>query len=175
MPTRQQQKGARDAPQGAFATIFRYWIKELARGLREGGMMEARKMTGAFLLGTGVMLTLLPAGAHAFELSGAWATQDDLCKLVFARKGSEVVFAELSDLYGSGFVIDGDRIKGKAAQCTIKSKKQDGDTIELSAACATLIMTQDMLFSLKIVDDNNVSRNFSEVPGMSLRYSRCKL
>jgi len=137
--------------------------------------MQFRNLAAALLLATGMMLTLLPAGAHAFELSGAWASHDDLCKLVFTKKGSEVVFAELSDLYGSGFVIDGDRVRGKAAQCTIKSKKQTGDTIELSAACATSIMTQDMRFTLKIVDDNTVSRNFSEVPGMSLNYSRCKL
>lgn len=136
--------------------------------------MQFRNLVAALLLATGMMLTLLPAGAHAFELSGAWAPHDDLCRLVFTKKGSEVVFAELSDLYGSGFVIDGDHVRGKAAQCTINSKKQAGDTIELSAACATLIMTQDMRFTLKIVDDNTVSRNFSEVPGMSLNYSRCK-
>jgi hypothetical protein len=118
---------------------------------------------------------VLPASAHAFDLSGAWSSQADLCKLVFTKKGSEVVFAELSDLYGSGFVIDGDHVRGRTAQCTIKSKKQNGDTIDLSAACATSIMTQDMQFSLKIIDDNTVSRNFSEIPGMSLNYSRCKL
>jgi hypothetical protein len=116
-----------------------------------------------------------PACASAFELSGAWSSQADLCKLVFTKKGSEVVFAELSDLYGSGFVIDGDHVRGRAAQCTIKSKKQNGDTIDLSAACATSIMTQDMRFSLKIIDDNTISRSFSEIPGMSLNYSRCKL
>jgi hypothetical protein len=101
--------------------------------MREGEIMDFRNMTAALLLAAGMMLTLLPANAHVFELSGAWASHDDLCKLVFIGKGSEVVFAELSDLYGSGFVIDGDRVKGKATQCTIESKKQDGDTIELSA------------------------------------------
>jgi hypothetical protein len=101
--------------------------------------------------------------------------QADLCKLVFTKKGNQVVFAEMSDLFGSGFIVDGSRMRGKSAQCTIKSKKQEGDGLELDAACATSIMNQSVHFSLKIIDDNNVSRSFAEIPGMSLNYSRCSI
>jgi hypothetical protein len=73
-------------------TRFRDWLKESTRAMREGEMMILRNMAAALLLATGMMLMLLPAVAHAFELSGAWATHDDLCKLVFTKKGSEVVF-----------------------------------------------------------------------------------
>lgn len=119
--------------------------------------------------------SMLPVPVHAVELTGAWATQADLCNLVFAKKSNQVVFAELSDLYGSGFIVDGDRIRGKAAQCTITSRKQDGDSLELAAACATSIMNQDLHFSLKVIDANNLSRAFPEVPGMTLKYTRCAL
>ena len=112
--------------------------------------------------------------ASAFELSGAWATQSDLCNLVFIKKGNEMKFTELSDLYGSGFIIDGNRIVGKAGRCTIESRKQDGNSLQLSAACATSIMNQNLKFNVKILDDDNLSREFEEVPGMSIRYSRCK-
>ena len=119
--------------------------------------------------------TLMPiAGAGALELSGAWATEADLCNQIFTKKGNEVVFAELSDLYGSGFVIDANRIRGKAARCTITSRKQDGENLELAAACATSIMNQSVKFQLKVVDDNNLIRLFPEVPGMSLKYTRCQ-
>ena len=118
---------------------------------------------------------LLPAPAHAIELTGAWATQADLCNLVFTKKGNQVVFAELSDLYGSGFIVEGDRIRGKAAQCTITSRKQESDSLELAAACATSIMNQDLHFSMKVIDANNLSRAFPEVPGMTLKYTRCAL
>ena len=113
--------------------------------------------------------------AGAFELSGAWASQSDLCNLVFVKKGSEVMFAELSDLYGSGFIIDSSRIRGKAGRCTIESKKQEGNSLTISAACATSIMNQNMKFNVKILDDDNLSREFEEIPGMSVKYSRCKL
>jgi hypothetical protein len=118
---------------------------------------------------------LLPVRAHAIELTGAWASQTDLCKLVFTKKGNGVVFAELSDLYGSGFIIEGNRIRGKTARCTITSRKQDGDNLELAASCATSIMNQSVRFGLKVIDDNNLSRLFAEIPGMTLKYTRCSL
>jgi hypothetical protein len=127
------------------------------------------------LLAVAVMPALLPASAHAFDLSGAWATDAELCNSVFTIKGNQVTFAELSDLYGSGFVISGNRIVGKAARCTIESTKQDGNSLELSAACATSIMTQNVKFSLKIIDDNTINRTIEEVPGMNIKYSRCKI
>ncbi len=137
-------------------------------------MSQFRKFALPALALTGTVLVPI-AGASAIELSGAWATEADLCNLVFTKKGNELVFAELSDLYGSGFVIDGNRIRGKAAQCTITSRKQDGNDLELSAACASSIMTQNVKFNLKIVDDNNLIRLFPDVPGMSLKYTRCKI
>ncbi len=128
--------------------------------------------TGRFVAPLGVVL-LLPAQAMAFELSGAWATDAGLCSQVFTKKGSEVVFAELSDLYGSGFVIEGNRIRGKSGRCTITSRNQDGDNIELVAACATSVMTQNLKFGFKIIDDNSLSRLIPDVPGMTLKYVRC--
>jgi hypothetical protein len=85
------------------------------------------------------------------------------------------VFAEMSDLFGSGFIVDGSRIRGASAQCTIKSRKQEGDGLELDAAWATSIMNQNVHFSLKIIDDNNVSRSFPEIRGMSRKYWRCSI
>ena len=113
--------------------------------------------------------------AHAFELTGAWASQADLCKMVFANKGSEIVFTELSDLYGSGFIIDGTRIRGKAVQCTINSRRQNGDNLELNASCATSIMTQNASFLLKVIDDNTIARVIPEIENMQIKYSRCSL
>ena len=134
--------------------------------------VRRRLATIAILLGLNV---LQPANARAFELTGAWASQTDLCTLVFTKKGNQVVFTQLSDLFGSGFIVDGSRIRGRATQCTIKSKKQEGDNLELSAACATSIMTSSVRFDLKIVDDNNLLRSFPEIPGMTLKYSRCSI
>src|SRR5204863_111234 len=87
------------------------------------------------------------------------------------KKDNRVVYAEFSELFGSGFIIDGDRIRGKTGTCTIKSRKEEGNSLELSAACASSVMTQDLRFSLKIIDDNNISRSFPEISGMSLGFT----
>ena len=138
-------------------------------------MFGARRMRLAAVIILFGLANMLPADVQAFELTGAWASQADLCKLVFTGKGNQVVFTEFSDLYGSGFIIDGDRIRGRTTNCTIKSRKQEGDGLELDAACATSIMNQNVHFSLKIIDDNNVSRSFPEIRGMSLKYWRCSI
>jgi hypothetical protein len=111
--------------------------------------------------------------AHAIDLTGAWASQSDLCKLVFTKKGKALSFTELSDLYGSGFIIDGNQIKGKAARCKITSRKQNGDNLELGASCATSIMHQNADFLLKVIDDNNIARVIPEIENMQIKYTRC--
>jgi hypothetical protein len=124
------------------------------------------------MLGSSV---LSAAEARVIELTGARATHSDLCSQVFTKQDNRVVYAEFSELFGSGFIIDGDRIRGRTGTCTIKSRKQEGNSLELSAACASSIMTQDVQFSLTIIDDNKISRSFPEIAGMSANYTRCKL
>jgi hypothetical protein len=133
---------------------------------------DARQLPAiaVMLFGLSVML---PVKALAIELTGAWSTDAKLCNLVFTKKGKQVEFAELSDLYGSGLVINGDRIRGKAARCTIKSRKQEGDVLDMSAACASTIITGNLRFSLRVIDDNNFSRMFPDIEGMEIKYTRC--
>ena len=111
--------------------------------------------------------------AIAFDLNGAWASDADNCAKVFVRKGSQVTFTDMSDVYGGGFIIEGDQITGKFARCRIKAKKDDGATINLVAACASDIMLQSVQFSLREVDANSVIRMFPGMEGMEIKYARC--
>ena len=108
-------------------------------------MLQVRRLTPIGVVLFAAAMQTVPA--QAFDLTGAWASQGDLCKLVFMKKGNALSFTELSDLYGSGFIIDGDRITGKTAKCTITSRKQNGDNLELGASCATSIMHLECRFS----------------------------
>jgi hypothetical protein len=111
--------------------------------------------------------------AAAIDLNGAWASDADNCARVFVRKGTQVSFADMSDVYGGGFIIEGDQITGKYARCRIKAKKDDGKTINLVAACASDIMLQNVQFSLREVDANSVIRMFPGMEGMEIKYTRC--
>jgi hypothetical protein len=115
----------------------------------------------------------LPGSAAAFDLNGAWASDADNCAKVFVRKGAQVSFTDMSDVYGGGFIVEGDQITGKFARCRIKAKKDDGKTINLVAACATDIMLQNVQFSLREVDANSVTRQFPGMDGMEIKYARC--
>jgi len=122
-----------------------------------------------------VAALLLPSQAFAFDLTGAWASDRQLCDKVFEKKGGEVQFAELSDLYGSGFIVNGNAIRAKAGKCTIKSQRQEGDKTVLNASCASTIMTSELQFNYKVIDDNTLMRDFPDIQGMTLTYSRCPM
>ena len=99
--------------------------------LGEETMCRAFRLVGAaVMLGSSVLSV---AQARAIELTGAWASHEDLCNQVFTKKDNRVEYAEFSELFGSGFIVDGDRIRGKAGTCTIKSRKQFSSAIARSA------------------------------------------
>jgi hypothetical protein len=115
------------------------------------------------------------AQAQAFELTGIWATDAAQCGKIFTKKGAEVAFAPMSDFYGDGFIIEGDRIRAKIARCTIKSRTQDGATIRLSATCASEVAVETAQFSLKVIDDNTIARIYPGDAAMDVNFHRCTL
>ena len=116
---------------------------------------------------------LMAGPASAFDLNGAWVSDAENCAKVFARKGAQVTFTDMSDVFGGGFIIEGDQITGKYARCRIKTKKNEGANINLLAACASDIMLQNVQFSLREVDANTVIRMFPGISGMEIKYARC--
>jgi hypothetical protein len=152
----------------------------LARGPRVAVAQHKKKdeaMSKPGMLGQAALVLAawisLGACAQAFDLTGLWATDSEACGKIFATKGKKTSFQKDSDLYGGGFIIDGNRIRGRTASCNIRSKKEDGANIHLMTACATDIMLQNVQFSVKVVDDNRITRVFPGIEGMELDYVRC--
>ncbi len=135
-------------------------------------MTGSRKPAASVALFFGLLLTL--AGrVNAVELNGAWAGDAGQCAKVFVRQGGKLGFTEMSDVYGGGFIIDGDQIVGKFARCRIKARKDDGANVNLVAACATDIMLSSVQFSLKELDANSIARLFPGIEDMEIKYYRC--
>ena len=118
-----------------------------------------------------------PGQAGAVDLSGAWATSADECPNVFVRKGraKQIEFAAMSDQHGGGFIVEADRLRGKFARCKIKTKKEDGDTVNILAGCATDIMLSNVQFSLRMLEPNKISRIFPGIEDMAISYHRCPI
>ena len=124
-----------------------------------------------------LIILFLFAGARAApaaDITGAWATDVRACDKIFQKKGNVLTLANRSDTLGSGFIIDGTEIRGKTANCKIKSKREDGDVVYLLAACASDIMLSDVEMALKVIDKDRVSRFFPGMPEVSSPdYFRC--
>ena len=115
------------------------------------------------------------ASAQAADLTGVWATDRAVRNKIFVKKGNRVSFAKNSDVYGSGFIIEGKEIRGPMAKCRIKATKEDGETTHMIAACATDIMLSDVQLSVKVIDANSISRLFPGMQDMSASYYRCTM
>ena len=128
---------------------------------------------------TAAVLTglLLIEQARAIDLSGAWATDVDQCSKVFIRKGrsNQIGFTAMSNQYGGGFIVEADRLRGKFATCKIKTKKEDGQTVNILAGCATDIMLSNVQFSLKVLEPNKILRMFPGMQDVEIRYDRCPI
>lgn len=120
---------------------------------------------------------VLPECVGAVEITGAWAPAADKCSQVFARRGraQQIDFAEFSGLHGGGFIVEADQIRGKFVKCTIKTRKEDGQGLNLIAACKTDIMLSNIQFVLNVVDDDSITRVFPGIEGMEVKYHRCRL
>jgi hypothetical protein len=114
---------------------------------------------------------------NAFELTGAWATSSDKCGKVFARRGraNQVNFTNFSGVHDGGFIADANRLRGKSESCSIKSKKESDQSLNLIVMCASGVMLSNVQFFLKVLDDNTISREFPGMEGMEVKYHRCRI
>jgi hypothetical protein len=116
------------------------------------------------------------SAAHAFDLSGAWTTDADNCGKIFVVKDHHVSMTRNSDVFGGGFIVEGNQIKGPAKVCKITGRKEEGSVLRLLAACTTdiaVLGTQEV--EVKIENDNQITRTFPSFSEMEIRYTRCKL
>jgi hypothetical protein len=139
-------------------------------------MIVLRNLVLATAIAAGSAL-LSPDQANAFALAGAWATSADQCSKVFVRKGraNQVGFTNFPGVYGGGFIAEANRLRGKFESCSIKSRKESGQTINLVVACASSMMLSKVQFFLKVLDDNTISREFPGMDGMEVKYHRCQI
>jgi hypothetical protein len=132
------------------------------------------------VLGTAIMAgtVLLPLQKlNAFELTGAWATSADKCGKVFARRGraNQVGFTSFSGAHGGGFIADANRLRGKSESCSIKSKKESDQNLNLIVTCASGVLFSNVQFFLRVLDDNTISREFPGLDGMDVKFYRCRI
>jgi hypothetical protein len=113
--------------------------------------------------------------AWAFDLTGAWAQDRNQCAQVFARTDRAIVFGPNSELWGKGFIVEGNAIRGQAVRCTIRSKREKDTTINLLASCASDIMVDQVQFTFRTDGNDSITRIFPGIDGLEVTYVRCSL
>src|SRR5262249_7715019 len=68
----------------------------------------------------------LSPSTYAADISGAWASDASVCSKVFVKNNNRVSFAPDAELYGGGFIVEGNQATGTFQKCKIKSMKNDG-------------------------------------------------
>jgi hypothetical protein len=152
------------------------WSRHGGVNVGASGSLARAKCSAATAGALIVLCFLLSAGsptALAADVNGAWATDVTVCDKIFRKKGGVLALSNRSDTLGGGFIIDGDAIRGKNANCKIKARKQAGDLVHFVAACATDLMLSNYELTLKVIDDNRVARVFAGMPEMETPYYRC--
>jgi hypothetical protein len=113
--------------------------------------------------------------ALAADLQGAWATDTAYCSKVFVKIGGKISFTVEADLYGGGFIVEGNRVSGTFQKCSIKSMKDDGTAIHLAATCSDGITIQDGQFTVKLVGPDRMTLIFNGVESEENPFVRCRL
>ena len=136
--------------------------------------MKARNVAFALVVQT-VALGGFVTPSLAFDLTGAWATNKNACPRVFTKSAASIAFASDSEMWGKGFIIEGNSIRGQTVKCTIKSRKEKGEDLHLLTSCATDIMVDQVQLSFKVTGDDTITRIFPGMDGLEIAFSRCRL
>jgi hypothetical protein len=137
---------------------------------------SSRTSRNAWLLPTLMSALVFSSIVRADDIvgiNGLWATDARNCDKIFSKTAHGFSFSKDSDLYGSGFIIEGRRVVTPSARCDIKTSKQDGATTHLIAACATDVMLSNMQASFKTVSKDKILRIFPAVSDMEIPFERC--
>jgi hypothetical protein len=110
---------------------------------------------------------------HAFELNGAWAAEKAACPKIFIKNEASIAFAPNSELWGKGFIVEGNSIKGQRISCAIKHRKTQSSELYLLTQCADDIMIDQVQLHLKITGDNSITRYIPAIEGLESTYVRC--
>jgi hypothetical protein len=115
------------------------------------------------------------SAAQAADISGIWVSDTAACSKAFEKSQGRVSFSKDAGIYVSGFIIDGNRIRGKIANCTINRRKDEGAIVNLIAVCSTDIAIDTIQFRLRMDGPNKLVREFPGLPELEMSYERCSL
>jgi hypothetical protein len=119
-------------------------------------------------------LSLSPS-TYAADLKGAGASDASVCSKVFAKSNNRISFMPDAELYGGGFLVEGDRATGTFQKCNSKSIKDDGTDVHMIAACSTGVEVSNLQFNVEIVGHDQITVSSNGAVSVTNSYVRCPI
>lgn len=119
------------------------------------------------------IVSQLAIHASAAQLNGAWANDPSACAKIFLMKDNKLSMSDHSDLFGTGFIIDGDQFTDHFVTCRIKDRKHDASTVRLVTDCSTNLGKFADEIVLRIDDTDRLTRFNAGSREAGLTYFRC--
>ncbi len=134
--------------------------------------MQQNRMLLRASLSVALLAMSQAAGAAADRLQGAWVTDATTCDTVFSKRNGQ--FTLKRDAEGwSGFIVNGKRIRGTNATCSLVSSKQKDEVTTVLLSCADKIIFQSVSISIRFENDDRIVRFDPEFPEVQTIYKRC--
>lgn len=133
-----------------------------------------KKLGTKLALTVGVAIASVAAVAGELDnLQGAWVMSGMDCTDTFVKAGNGWNFKDRTSSLNTGLLIEGKKITGAGATCTIARIRQKSDHLVASMGCADAIMFNEVSVSFKIIDSDHFQRFDPEFPESAIDYQRC--
>jgi hypothetical protein len=128
------------------------------------------------LLVAGVLLLLgAPASAASIsELQGAWIINSAECSEAFTKRNGRFAFKPNQRNADTSFIINGKRILGARATCTLASEKPTSDGFRAVLDCSTRMMVGALPISFRVPNANTIVKFDPDFPELETTFTRCQ-
>ena len=122
-----------------------------------------------------VFLVTQSASTQAADLNGAWTVDASACGQVFVKENNKLTFRPDADLHAGGVIVQGKQITGTFQKCTVKSLRDDGVNVQVTASCSDGVAVSDVTFDVKMSGENNFTLSSKAPVPVEMQYARCSL
>jgi hypothetical protein len=139
--------------------------------------MTATYRTMAAWMVAGTLLGPVTGGpAHAAslsELQGAWVINSAECSDVFTKRSGRFAFKPNKRNADTSFIINGNRIQGARAACSLGSEKPTSDGFRAVLDCSSRMMMGALPISFRVPNANTIVKFDPDFPDLETTYTRC--
>ncbi len=139
-------------------------------------MTAVYRTIGSYLLAATLFVPIAGAPAHAASLSeiqGAWVINSAECSAVFTKRNGRFAFRPGQRNADTSFIINGNRIQGARATCTLGSERRTSDGFRAVLNCASRIMVGALPVTFRVPNPDMIVKFDPDFPEIETTFTRC--